>query len=1239
MAGDTFDAGTVYAEARLDRDQYARDVAAFKRDLVRLEREARVKIAPTFDDKEIKAGQAQTRLLRQQLEQLGKVRSTPRLELDGGAAARTQIAEIEQSLRGLNGRTASPSVRVRGGAQASKEMQGLAGATNIALALFGKAILAVGALQVGAVAAAAALQIAGTAAGGMAVLPAVLGAGIGLLAVMKIGVAGVGDALKAAAEGDVKALDEALKKLAPSARAFVVEVQKAGPAWRAMRLDVQQQLFAQLAGSVNALSTAYLPVMQARLTGLAREMGLLGAETVSFATNSRQVDSVNQILGNTEIAVSAVRSSFGFLLQALLDVAAVGSQLLPDLAGGFAGWAESVASTVRAMRDSGQLLAIMERGLETIYALAGAIVSIYGIIRGVVRAAGMDGQGLAEGLATILYNWEAWVNSAAGQQALIQFFTIARQLVEALAPILGIAAVALGQFIQTIGPALPPLAQGVGAVLQAAGPLLGIFSQLTAAILPAVGAILQFAAPFLGPLLGAILAVVGAVRIYQGTVKTIAAVTKAWGIAQAILNGAMLLNPIGLIVAGLALFVAGLILAWQNSETFRNIVMGAWAGIQQAAAAAWGFLQGVFAALGTAWTAIGAAATWVWQSVLVPAWAGIVAGAQAVGAAFTWLWSTVIQPVFDFIATAAKILLAVLVTIVLAPLILAVKGAGIVFTWLWESVIQPVWTAISGFIVSVWEGTILPVLTAIGTFITTNVGAAWLWLQNLVTTVWTAITTAISTAWNWLLTTILQPIIDFVVGQLTQSWQGWQLIITAVWEAVRAAIDVAWAFIRDSVFQPIVDFLSATLGPAFQVLRDVAAAAWQGLQDALAAVWGWITANIFDPMVTFVTVTIPDAFNRAVDGIKGAWDKIQSIVEPPIRFMVDTVYNQGILPAWNWIAGLVGLGKLEPVHFATGGMVPGTGNGDTVPAMLTPGEFVLSKPAVAAAGGLAAVDAMHQMLRAGYATGGPVARFQQGGPVAPNPAPNQGSLDSLWSVVTGGLSKMNAMFTGTLWGKAAIGLVKTATDRLWPFMMEKIASFFASLIGIGGGVGGGALVGGGDARAWIIAHESGGNPTARNPSSTASGLYQMINGTWKAYGGSTPTAAQASVAEQNAVADRYVAARYGSWENAQAFWQTHHYYDAGGMLPPGISTVVNNTGRPEPVLTPEQWRAITAPPAPGAVAGTRPGETIDVGQLNATMTEVRDLLERRGTGATVNVNQQSDPVATARAAVLQLRLS
>ena len=55
-------------------------------------------------------------------------------------------------------------------------------------------------------------------------------------------------------------------------------------------------------------------------------------------------------------------------------------------------------------------------------------------------------------------------------------------------------------------------------------------------------------------------------------------------------------------------------------------------------------------------------------------------------------------------------------------------------------------------------------------------------------------------------------------------------------------------------------------------------------------------------------------------------------------------------PPWNFImaaavvaAGLANVVKIESTEFAKGGIVPGSGNRDTVPAMLTPGEVILNQ--------------------------------------------------------------------------------------------------------------------------------------------------------------------------------------------------------------------------------------------------------------------------------------------------------
>ncbi|KRM37042.1 LysM peptidoglycan-binding domain-containing protein [Limosilactobacillus pontis] len=69
------------------------------------------------------------------------------------------------------------------------------------------------------------------------------------------------------------------------------------------------------------------------------------------------------------------------------------------------------------------------------------------------------------------------------------------------------------------------------------------------------------------------------------------------------------------------------------------------------------------------------------------------------------------------------------------------------------------------------------------------------------------------------------------------------------------------------------------------------------------------------------------------------------------------------------------------------------------------------------------------------------------------------------------------------------------------------------------------------AKAWIAGRESGGNYGARNGQYV--GKYQLsasyLNGDY-------------SAANQERVADQYVASRYGSWSAAQSFWQSHGWY-------------------------------------------------------------------------------------------------
>jgi Transglycosylase-like domain len=74
-------------------------------------------------------------------------------------------------------------------------------------------------------------------------------------------------------------------------------------------------------------------------------------------------------------------------------------------------------------------------------------------------------------------------------------------------------------------------------------------------------------------------------------------------------------------------------------------------------------------------------------------------------------------------------------------------------------------------------------------------------------------------------------------------------------------------------------------------------------------------------------------------------------------------------------------------------------------------------------------------------------------------------------------------------------------------------------------------------REHIAACESSGNPTARNPRSSASGLYQAIEGTWHGYGG-YPSAADAPVEiQERHAAELYARRGLQPWRASAGCWR------------------------------------------------------------------------------------------------------
>jgi phage-related protein len=360
----------------------------------------------------------------------------------------------------------------------------------------GGAVAGVTSLTVGVGALVAALAQAAGAAG---LLPAVLAGKWAVVGTAKLALVGFDDALKAVASGDAAKLNEALKDMAPSAAAFVRQIDKIKPSFDRMRMNVQQRAFAGLAATLQPLAERYLPQANRLFTGIAASMNQAARETIRMAMSAQALRDTQTTVTNLRSSASSLAPAFAPAVRAIMDVVTVGSTFLPRLAASFSSSIQGVSARITEMAQNGELEAFFQRALDTLSQLGRIAGAIGGVLSGVFHAAESAGGGLLDNIERLTASLSRFVNSARGQSALTGFFQAMRTITAALMPVLLQLATIIGTTLApiianlaaTILPALLPALAAFGRLLAAAAPLIDAVAQVLAALLTALAPVID----------------------------------------------------------------------------------------------------------------------------------------------------------------------------------------------------------------------------------------------------------------------------------------------------------------------------------------------------------------------------------------------------------------------------------------------------------------------------------------------------------------------------------------------------------------------------------------------------------------------------------------------------------------------------------------------------------------------------------------------------------------------------
>ena len=243
------------------------------------------------------------------------------------------------------------------------------------------------------------------------------------------------------------------------------------------------------------------------------------------------------------------------------------------------------------------------------------------------------------------------------------------------------------------------------------------------------------------------------------------------------------------------------------------------------------------------------------------------------------------------------------------------------------------------------------------------------WVSTAATAMASAVTMA--AAWviglgpvAWVIAGVVALIGVIVLIAKKTTW--FQTAWNAVWGVIGTPVKAVWGWIKSN-WPLLLAILTGPIGLAVLALVknwDSIKSGFRVMTDALATAWRWMWNSVLAPIIRFVLngfATITDGIANmlkvlsnipgfkwakdAADKMSGAADKAHALAngikDIPDKKTIDITARFTSVVANATASAAHNLGARAA--FASGGPVPGSGYGDTVPSMLTPGEFVVRR--------------------------------------------------------------------------------------------------------------------------------------------------------------------------------------------------------------------------------------------------------------------------------------------------------
>jgi len=793
-------------------------------------------------------------------------------------------------------------------------------------------------------------------------IPGMVASVIGAFATVKIATLNVSDAFKALGKDDPEKLAEALAKLSPAAKEFVLSMGAISESFKPMRLAVQENFFRDLGKQMEPLAAKSLPMLRVGLENAATAMNGLFKETIRVAGEPFFQGAIANTLATTAQSTTILTKAVEPLAIAVAGLVEVGLPYTNMLAEWIVKQSQVAATFISSEAGQKKLTDAINFGISALGVLFDLVGSVFDLFTALFNVSNKEGLSLVQTITDIVDRMTAWVNSAEGQKLLTALFKLTNDALVAVAEVAGDVLVAILKIIEgfnSLNPAVRDIALNFLAWSVVLTPILTYISALFASgklVFVAFREVYQTGRVALFFLKREIPLVTTRLGLMGLQLKKVGV-----GIAGTA-------KSIGGSIAGIGRSTAGVGKSAVSASTAWIANMGRITGaaIRTAAVAS---VQAGRTALAWITAAVRSAAAWVASTASMVArqvWAGFAANSPAGVAALAWIGNAA-RVAAAWAVNMAKVVAGWVISAATAVSSAAASGAA--------------WIASAAGVAGAWVANMVRVVASFVTtaaaavfhnlaikaaFVSSASGSALAWATNVakivlgwvtlgakaiisglaMSTAFVSAAARVGLAWLALNLRMLPFFVGWALGSVVNA-----VIASSAWVAAAVVTAAAWIVANAVILGVIGLIIAAVIGMVILIVKnwdtivEAAKMAWEFIKNAVAGAINWIKQNwplvlaiITGPigvavyLITKYWDEIKTGISNLINSVRDSFGKVVDFIVSPFKTAfnsVSSLWNRSIgslsFKAPDWVPGIGGKGWTLPKMpmLAEGGIAMG----------------------------------------------------------------------------------------------------------------------------------------------------------------------------------------------------------------------------------------------------------------------------------------------------------------------------